>query len=306
MCTQQSAIGLIGKGKVSIGLAVLLTSHGYPTFVQDPCENFQAQFTAYYQDLVEQGLLSSEDAARCATYLQLNKALAECGIVFECGSTLQEKEFALKHVCADVQVIISLTTTLLPDEIVSVFPAGKDKLIVARMATAAHLVPLAELMPTKNCDALAQAQALLADLERKVVLLKKPVRGFLAARIYYALCREVLFLTENGYGDARDVDTATMYSILPRYTAIGPFEGVDNASIDLTVTTTGHLFPLFVNSQKAPQILEEAVASNRLGVKSGAGIYTYDEAAKQDLKRRIYAPWFKFFSAKVPATPYLG
>lgn len=296
-------IGVIDGGKMSAGLCVLLTCHGCPTVLL-AADGTLEEFDAYYQELLEEGLLSDREIELCKGCLTVAKDMAElkgCDLILECGETLEEKGANLSALGRDgPELVLSMTTTLLPEEILAQCPSLSGKLLAAHVAELAHIIPLVELMGEVSPACIEKIRVFFEDMGRRVVKLKKPVRGFLSTHLYHAICRESLYLAENGYGSARDVDTATKYSILPRYTAIGPFEGTDNASIDLTMTTTGHLFPLFVNTKEAPGMLMDAVAEGRTGSACGEGIYHWDHTAAEDLKMRIKAPWWKFFHAEVP------
>lgn len=68
------------------------------------------------------------------------------------------------------------------------------------------------------------AKAFLESLNRKVVVLKRSVPGFLGTRLQFAMIREAFNIVQSGIADPKDVDLAAMYSFMPRFTTIGIFE----------------------------------------------------------------------------------
>ncbi|MDB5080421.1 MAG: 3-hydroxybutyryl-CoA dehydrogenase, partial [Chloroflexi bacterium] len=59
-------------------------------------------------------------------------------------------------------------------------------------------------------------------------------------------------------------------------------EIADYGGLDVWEKVTGHLFPQLGASQEAPELIREKVAKGELGVKTGAGFYTYGDPAQQE------------------------
>ncbi|MFQ9703919.1 MAG: 3-hydroxyacyl-CoA dehydrogenase family protein [Enterocloster clostridioformis] len=62
----------------------------------------------------------------------------------------------------------------------------------------------------------------LASVEKRPVLCRKDVPGFIANRMQHALWREAISIVERGIADAGTVDEAVRYSLRPAAAPAGP------------------------------------------------------------------------------------
>jgi 3-hydroxybutyryl-CoA dehydrogenase len=74
-----------------------------------------------------------------------------------------------------------------------------------------------------------------------------------------------------------DVDAVVRASLGPRWSAVGPFETMDLAGLDVHLAVARSLFPTLSNAAEPPPWLE-AVFKRGAGVKSGEGMLGRDEA----------------------------
>ena len=114
------------------------------------------------------------------------------------------------------------------------------------------------------------------------VRLERDVPGFVANRLQYALIREAYALVDAGVCDERAVDAAVTAGLGARWAAVGPFESMDLAGLDVHLEVARRLFPLLASATAPPPALGALVEAGDLGVETGRGLrggYTPDDAA---------------------------
>lgn len=122
---------------------------------------------------------------------------------------------------------------------------------------------------------------------KRPVALSRDIEGFVANRLQYALIREAYALVEGGVCTPEDVDEVVKAGLGPRWAAVGPFETMDLAGLDVHRAVTQRLFPTLSVATRPPKMLETLLDQGALGAKSGLGLRgRYDRRAIADLARR--------------------
>jgi 3-hydroxybutyryl-CoA dehydrogenase len=138
----------------------------------------------------------------------------------------------------------------------------------------ADLIELVEIVPTAGTAAgtVATLRAWLARLGKAPVVLDHAVPGFVANRLQYALLREAYALVAAGVCTWADADLAVVRGLGPRWAAVGPFQSMDIAGLDVHLAVTRALFPDLAAGTAPPQPLVSLVEAGHLGAKSGRGL----------------------------------
>ncbi len=306
-------IGIIGTGMIGTSLAVLTTGHGYKTTLfamsEELAESSKADYDSFYEDLIKKELMTQEQAAICAKYLNFTKVyddLANVDVVFECVfEVLDVKTSVYKEIekhCPNVKAICSVSSAIVVDDLVKGIDKYKDRIIVTHPFNPPHMVPFFELARGSNtADGVTDfAKTLLESLDRKPVVLKKSAPGFIGNRLQFALWREALNIVEKGIADPRDVDTCLMYSFCPRYTSIGIFEHFDNGGLELNYNVCKALFPELCDSKEVMKSITDRIAEGNLGQKTGVGFYDWREVDMPAYRERVSAPYWNFFNWEMP------
>jgi 3-hydroxybutyryl-CoA dehydrogenase len=120
---------------------------------------------------------------------------------------------------------------------------------------------------------------------------KIPIRcpdipGFIGNRLMHALWREALSLVDKGVCSPADLDTIVKYTFALRLPALGPFENMDLAGMDLVNRVQQYLLPdLAANAQPA-QCLQDRLREGKTGMAAGAGFYQWDAGQAADTIRQ--------------------
>ena len=306
-------IGIIGTGMMATSLAVLTTGHGYKTTIfarsSQRAESCRSEFDSIYKKISDKGLITEDQVNICKKYLDFAfayKEMADVDIFFECvAEVLRTKHLVYREIekhCPDVKVICSVSSSIVVDDLVNDISKYKDRVVVTHPFNPPHMVPFFELAKgNATADGVMEFTAkLLESLDRKPVILKKSIPGFIGNRLQFALWREVLYLVENGIADPKDIDTCLMYSFCPRYTSIGIFEHFDNGGMQLNYNVVKKLFPLLSDEKEVPKAITEKIEAGDMGSKTGKGFYDWHNVDMDAYKERVNAPYWRFFNWDFP------
>jgi 3-hydroxybutyryl-CoA dehydrogenase len=152
-----------------------------------------------------------------------------------------------------------------------------------------ELVSLVEIVSGSRTarDVAARLVAWTRALGKRPVHLRRDIAGFIANRIQYAVFREAFALVKEGICDYADVDETMKAGLGARWAAIGPFESLDLAGLDVHEAVARRLYPLLANDREPAPPVTALVAEGHLGCKTGRGLYgNYDDETIEALRRR--------------------
>ena len=233
--------------------------------------------------MAEEGVISAGEIPRRCARLEDRRGLdglEGCGFVQEALPELVElKREALARVSARVPpeaIIASTSSTISPAHLVDALSGG-ERFLVVHWLNPAHIIPLVEVVPGRATDA--------GVVERTVALLEKlgktPVRcadspGFIGPRLQALLMNEAVRLVEEGVATPEDVDRAFKAGMGFRYATVGIFEFIDWGGVDILHRASRFLATALGEDRFRPaRLVEEKIARNELGSKTGRGFFDY-------------------------------
>jgi 3-hydroxybutyryl-CoA dehydrogenase len=169
-----------------------------------------------------------------------------------------------------------------------------ERMMGAHYFMPAEVVPLVEIVMGEKTG-LAYAQhvcELYKSVNKKPVLVKKDIPGFLANRIQHALMREALHLIDAGIASPEDVDDAVRYSFGFRYAAVGPITQKELSGWDVSCHSAKEIYPTLCNSNAIPQSILDMVIAGKSGVKTMQGHWQWTPEKVKALKA-IYSKRLK-------------
>jgi 3-hydroxybutyryl-CoA dehydrogenase len=190
---------------------------------------------------------------------------------------LKRETFARLGAALDDDAIIACgSSTISPKHLVDAVK-GPERFVAAHWLNPAHIIPLVEVV--------AGPGTAEATVERTLKLLeglgKTPVRcgdspGFIGPRLQVLLMNEAVRLVEEGVATAEDVDKAFKAGLGFRYATIGIFEFIDWGGVDILHRASGFLTHALGDDRfRAARLVDEKVARNELGPKTGRGFFDY-------------------------------
>ncbi len=143
----------------------------------------------------------------------------------------------------------------------------------------AHLIPLVEVVRSVHTDipTAEKVGTIMSALGKRPVQVKKDVIGFLGNRIQGALMREALWLIEQGVASPEDIDATVRLSFGFRYAAAGPIMQKEHSGWDTTCAVAKIIWPDLNNADGPPPVLQRNVDEGRIGFKTKAGFFPWND-----------------------------
>ena len=178
-------------------------------------------------------------------------------------------------------IVASTSSTISPSRLADALD-HPERFLVAHWLNPAHVIPLVEVVlgPETKDEVVT---ATIARLER---LGKVPVRcadspGFIGPRLQVLLMNEAVRLIEEGVASPEDVDRAFRAGMGFRYGAIGIVEFIDWGGVDILHRASRHLTEALGDERFRPaRLVDEKIAKNELGPKTGRGFFDYTGPAR--------------------------
>ena len=159
-----------------------------------------------------------------------------------------------------------------------------NRMMGAHYFMPAEVVPLVEIVMGQKTELSFAQQAceLYRSIDKKPVLVKKDIPGFLANRIQHALMREALSLVQEGIATPDDIDDAVRYSFGFRYAAVGPMTQKEISGWDGMANAAREIYPSLSNITTLPAKVEQLMSEGKTGMKAGEGFrkWTPEEIAQ--------------------------
>ncbi len=228
------------------------------------------------------------------------EGLDGCGFVQEALPELVDlKRDVLGRVsaCVSPEAIVASTSSTISPKHMADAVRGPERFLVVHWLNPAHIIPLVEVVPGQ-ATASAVVERTIAVLEK---LGKVPVRcadspGFIGPRMQAVLMNEAVRLVEEGVASPADVDRAFKAGMGFRYATVGIFEFIDWGGVDILHRASGFLAKALGDDRfRAARLVEEKIARNELGPKTGRGFFDYagdrreafETAKVRDLLRQL-------------------
>jgi 3-hydroxybutyryl-CoA dehydrogenase len=186
--------------------------------------------------------------------------------------------------CASPDAILTTNTSSLPLAALAGALRRPERLAGLHWLNPPELVELVEVVGGEHTA--PGTLDVLVDWARQLgkapVVVRRDVPGFVANRLQYALLREAYALVESGVCSFADVDRAVTHGLGPRWAAIGPFETMDLAGLDVHAAVAANLWPELSRGIEPSPAIRHALETGALGVKSGRGLRGEYEPADAD------------------------
>ena len=101
----------------------------------------------------------------------------------------------------------------------------------------------------------------MEELGKAPVVVRRDIPGFVVNRLQYALLREAYSLVDSGVCSFADVDRAVTQGLGARWAAIGPFETMDLAGLDVHAAVAANLWPELANTAAPSETIAKTLES---------------------------------------------
>lgn len=290
-------ITVVGAGTMGHGLAQVFAQGGYEVFLHDLRDEILAKarrlIASNLSTLVEAGALAPADPPAIQTRIRattdLQEACSGADLVIEAiteDKTAKRDLFERLDRLSPPAAILASNTSYL--DIFSFVETGRpEKVLITHWFAPPHLIPLVEIVrgALTSSETVEAVESLLLSLGKRPVVISRFLPGFIANRLQRAMTNEALYLLDNGYATAGEIDLVARASFGLRMPFMGPFQRMDYAGLDLTrkalVDADYPPSPLARRSETVERLVQEG----RLGVKSGAGHYDYGGRSPEEVMK---------------------
>ena len=283
-------VGIIGAGMMGAGIAYVSANAGIDVVLIDAAQAAADKGKAYSEGLLDKGMqrkkVTAEKKAEVLGRILATTdyaALAGCDLIVE---AVFEDPKVKAEVTAKVEAVVgadcifATNTSTLPISSLAKASARPEQFIGIHFFSPVDKMLLVEIIRGKKTGDVAVAKALdFVRQIRKTPIVVNDARFFYANRCIIPYINEGIRMVAEGVEPVL-VENAAKLVGMP----LGPLQLVDETSIDLgvkiakaTSAAMGDAYP----DGAVDEVLFWMADAGRLGKKSNAGFYAYDEAGKR-------------------------
>ena len=277
---------MVGAGSMGAQIAQQAALHGVDVRLQDvspeQLERGLASNRALLQRRVDRGRMTAEAMeaalARVRPTTELGEAVADAEVVIE---AIVERLEAKRQVFAELDrlappdaVLASNSSTMGISKLADA-TARPDRCCNMHFFYPPLVMDLVEVVrgPQTSDETVERAQALVREMGRTPVVLRREIDGFIVNRILHMASQEAYRLLDAGVASFEDIDTAVEKGL---NWPLGPFRLGDLSGLDVTYNARLHMYRTTGDERYRPSPqLEAKVRAGELGRKTGRGWYVY-------------------------------
>ncbi len=276
---------VIGGGQMGRQIALNTAIYPYEVTItdtnQEVLESVKTWSEEYLAGRIAKGRMTEEQVAgiisRFHVVATMEEAAKDADLVIE---AIVEREDIKKSVFAALCEIVRPDTILasnssrMPSSLFKDAVTHPERLINLHYFNPALVMKLTEVVRGEHCsEETVQALCEFSKATGKnPVVVRKEIDGFIANRILRALRNEGLFLVENGYCSAEEIDIACENGLGH---PMGPFRLLDLTGIDLQADILKREYEKTGVKPLGYDVIIEKYEKGEYGKKTGRGFYDY-------------------------------
>ena len=285
-------VAVIGAGLMGHGLALAFAEGGHEVLITDAIPETLLTVKTRITETLQTLGRDAKIVAHVATTPTLEAAVANAAFIVEAAPEkleLKQDLFSRIEAAAKPDAILASNTSVIPISQIMARVKTKHRTIGTHWWNPPYLVPLVEVIQTADTSQqiVDATMALMRQLGKIPVHVKKDVPGFVGNRLQHALWREAISLVENGVCDAETVDLVVKNSFGRRLSVLGPLENADLVGTDLTLDIHNQVLCDLENSPRPSPYLEGLVRDGNLGFKSNQGFRSWTDEKKSALRALV-------------------
>ncbi len=280
---------VVGAGTMGGSIAQVITYAGLPVVIKDidqkQLDEAVKKIQKIYQKRVDKGKMSYNE-------MEMKLALVTTTLTYD---GFDDVDIVIEAVPEDMNIkkkVFKELDEVLPEH--AIIASNTSALSITEMATAtkrpgkcigmhffnpAHVMKLVEVIPGLQTDEQTIEDVIeFAESLRKIPVRVKECAGFLVNRLLGVYLNEAVICLQEGAATPKEIDDAMVKFGWP----MGPFTLADMLGLDICYKVGKILYEEYGPRMKPPLLLEKLVKAGRLGQKTGAGVYLYDDPDAED------------------------
>ncbi len=286
---QTDKVAVLGAGTMGPGIATTYAIYGYRTSVysrtQETLDRAKAVIESNLRFFTEEGILTPEKAADAMGRLEFTDSVTEAvDGAWYIAETIVEKPEPKKALYTQLDAILPQDAIIASNtsymNIFELMPQRRlPYAIISHWYAPAHILPLVEVVkgPETLPEVMDAVCQMHTDCGKTAVRMEKFIPGFIVNRMQSAMTREVVYLIENGYCTAEDLDLAVKTSLMPRGLLLGLVERMDFNGLDMLANSLNNKKYVPAPDPGHPAMIFDHYDKGELGVKTGKGFYDYSD-----------------------------
>ncbi|KAH1243613.1 Glyoxysomal fatty acid beta-oxidation multifunctional protein MFP-a [Glycine max] len=283
---QVKKVAIIGGGLMGSGIATALILSNYPVILKEVNEKFLDaginRIKANLQSRVKKGKLTKENFEKTISLLKGSldyESFRDVDLVIEAvieNISLKQQIFSdLEKYCPPHCILASNTSTI-DLNLIGEKTKSQDRIVGAHFFSPAHVMPLLEIVRTKQTS--PQVIVDVLDISKKIK--KTPVvvgncTGFAVNRMFFPYTQAGLLLVERG-ADVYQIDRIITKFGMP----MGPFRLADLVGFGVAIATGTQFIQNFPERTYKSMLIPLLQEDNRAGETTRKGFYLYDDKRK--------------------------
>lgn len=282
------------------GIAQIFALSGRQVWLNDLDEQMLEQaldnIRANLSLLVENELISPEEVDPALAKIQITTSLDEAAgqadyVVEAVSENMELKQSIFKKLDAICRpdTILTTNTSVMSITEIAAQADHRARIVGTHFWNPPHLIPLVEVVPGDDTTAetVERTFALLAEIGKHPVRVKRDVPGFVGNRLQHALWREAVSIVDQGIAAAAVVDEVVKMGFGIRLPVLGPLENADLVGLELTHAIHDYILKHLDASPQPAPILKQKIDQGHLGFKSGRGLQTWSEKDMAATRSRL-------------------
>lgn len=284
-------VGVVGAGMMGSEIALVFALAGKQVRLMDSEQAFVDKAMKKIEGVLDSGIgrgfFAEEDKPRVLAAIEPGISLdayGDCDLVIEAVTENEEIKADIYKKLDEVLkadcVIASNTSSISISVLASYFSeARQSKFLGLHFFSPVSRMKLVEVISGFDSDPeVVKAATAVCEEIGKTPIQVKDVVGFAVNRILFAMWDEAIRLVEEGACTPEDIDTGCRLGLGH---PVGPFELMDNITIDLTKKVSEILEDAYGDRMHVRPMIKQLHAAGRLGRRQGRGWYRYDENGKR-------------------------